>query len=380
MIILRQFVAAGLLIAVLPATVYAGAWEIRPVVSASARYNDNPTLRPDGQPDLVPPIPDPQSVFSTIANVQADFAWLEPDATLVMTPQIKQTWYPDSDFSDLNSTDYFFRGSYNKTRPKWSWGLGVRYDYQSVLSSEDLDPGDPGGGDGSGNFLRVDDERERYSISPNLSWTPTRKDTFLFAVSGSRTDYQLDFTNRADIDSLSGTFSYERLFTPRQSLGFIATAYKSEAERRGGVLVCADGSLPFDCPGVIIVDGFFTNDADGQSFSLSYAYRWSETLRLSLSYGRQETDVESAIIGETNSFEDEDSFKSNQYSLSFQGDRERFDWDVTLSRRRTARIERVAGGQDSDRHRPDIPLYGKTERQPHCSWIRSGSAQRVCAA
>jgi len=321
-------IAMGLSTLGAPMMATAGGWEVDPEVTVSTRYNDNPTL----QPEFFNPI----SALSGIAILRANISTTEANSAFELRPRIQTTYYPEKVFEELNRTDWFLNGSYNFNDALWAFTSGFSYDKQSVISSEDSDPTDPGNG-GSGNFFRVDDTREQFSFSPGISYRPTLRDTILLNGTFSSTDHKLDFTNRADFDTYGLSFNYQRALSNRHSVGFFATAYTTDSSRIGAVITCDDGNFPSVCPGVpeeslILIPGEFINDSDGNSFNLSYSFDWTENTQLKLNFGRQETDIISGVVIPAGSIETKSSFKSNQYLVGITSTRQLFDWEINASR------------------------------------------------
>ena len=312
------------------ATAWAGAWENEGEFSAAASYSDNPGLLTELQ--------NPEGALATVATARANLRFIDPNREVAIVPTLRQTYYPDSDFRDLNQTDYLFRISTNTLERRVTWGAELAYDDQGILSAEDTNPDDPNDG-GDANFLRADDRRERFVAAPRLNLQISPQDVVSVSVNYTIVDFELDFTDRSDFDSYGGSINYDRQLTQRQTLGFLASRSTLEATRLGRFPVCINGELPtfqpdgsLSCLPVTVVVGDLTNDSEGTSLRLVYTFNLSEQTQLNAALGRQSTDIESGIFLPNEQQVSESSFKSTEYNLGIVRTGEHYNWRVNASR------------------------------------------------
>ncbi|MEE4185874.1 MAG: hypothetical protein V2J12_08915 [Gammaproteobacteria bacterium] len=307
-----------------------GSWDNEGELSATASYSDNPGLLTELQ--------NPQGALATVATARANLRYIDPNRETAIVPTLRQTYYPDSDFRDLNQTDYLLRVSTSTLERRITWGVDFNYDDQGILSAEDTNPDDPNDG-GDANFLRADDRRERISFAPRLNLQVSPKDLLSVSVNYSTVDFELDFTDRSDFDAYGGSITYDRQLTQRQSLGFLASRNTLEATRLGRFPVCSAGELPgflpdgsLSCVPVTVVVGDLTNDSEGTSLRLLYTFDISEQMQFNAALGRQSTDIESGIFLPNDQQVSESSFKSTEYNLGLVRSGQRYNWQFNASR------------------------------------------------
>lgn len=304
----------------------AGVWDNEGLIATSVRWSDNPALLSD--------IQETESTLALVASAQGEFSFIDPNREITIVPKIVQTYYPDRDFSDLDQTDYFLRVSTNTRDKLINWGGSVSYDDQGILTAEDANLEDPDDS-GDANFLSADDRRERIAITPTFSWAPTTKDLVSVSAGFSRVDFDQEFTGRADFDTYTTAVNYQRSVTERQGLGLSYSTFSSDAESSFFTLVCSDGGFVFlGCPDDTrdITLQTVNNDSDGRNLEINYTYQISELIAGNLSFGRQETEIETRSSIPGDSFSSASSFRSNTYRAGLSKDGPRFDWSFSLSR------------------------------------------------
>ncbi|MEC9376159.1 MAG: hypothetical protein VYA80_07300 [Pseudomonadota bacterium] len=254
-------------------TSLAASWDWGSEVRLTGRSNDNPTLRSEtflnGDPF------DIQSAESLNASVEFDLIRATENTRLTLTPRVSQNYYPDDAFKDLENTNLYLSGNSQWIQDRTNWSLGFRIEDVGLLSSEDISDIATGG-----SLFRADDTRSRFTINPGFSWAISELDQFSLGASLSKIDYSLDFTNRADQDLSSVSIAYQRIISPKQTLGFFALASSNESDR---LLRETDPLL-------------FENETDGISFNLDYSLEINSDLRLSARVGRQESDTKSSGV------------------------------------------------------------------------------------
>jgi hypothetical protein len=261
--------AAGLVLlaVLLNNSAHAAAWDWGSEFRLTGSYNDNPTLAVNDDPDGT--ARDIQTTRSLLALAELQIIRAAPSSSIVFEPRVTRSYYPDKELSQLEQTNWYMdaRGFWLQRRSSVS--LGFRYQDAGILSTEDTFDNETGGSN-----LRVDDKRQLISLSPNFSWDITQRDQISIGSTWSETDYQLDFTGRADLKYNTATLSYQRSFSERHSLGFLAGAYTNNSEQ-----------LQF-----IFAPTIATNETDGINLSIDYNYSISEDMDLALNFGRQESD------------------------------------------------------------------------------------------
>jgi len=322
----------------------AGSWEIEPSVQAGLSYDDNPALEPDSQLQG-----EDRATTYLLAFAEAEISKSEPSSVITFSPRIRRYEYPDSEYSRLNRTDYLLRGSVSQIDQLFSSSLSFLYEQQTVLSTADFDADFGDSGDGGGDFADPDEQRDRWTLAPAFNWSPTEKDSVILSGSVGDTTYSgVENSFRADTESSSVSFQYQRAIAPRHSVGLLATFSDSESVSRNFFPLCFDGSVPdFDfsqgddeyCPGPgpdLAVDVPTNNTTDNEivSYSITWSYRFSERTRLNLNIGEQETT--SATIGASNTgteiFNIDNSFDGRNNSLNLVTSGERWNFELRGSR------------------------------------------------
>jgi len=246
---------------------HAAAWDWGSEFRLTGSYNDNPTLTPIENTDGTKR--DIQTTRSLLAQTELQIIRATPNSKIEFEPRVTRSYYPDEELSKLEQTNWYMdaRGSWQQRRTNFS--LGFQYRDTGILSAEDTFDDQTGG-----STLRVDDKRQLISLSPGFRWQITQQDQINIGVTRSETDYELNFTGRADLEYNTASLSYQRSFSERQSLGFLVGAYTNKSEQ-----------LQF-----ILTPTTATNNTDGVNLNIDYNYSISEDMNLALRYGRQESD------------------------------------------------------------------------------------------
>ena len=327
---------AILLACICSRTALAANWEWGSDLSVAANWNDNPALADDSR--------DPAATFRVVAAYNGQIERLSSGSSWVFSPRVTRDFYPDKEFKDLESTDLFLPGSYRKLGSRTNLGLAFNLSRQNVLSDEQTIS------DTGANQLNADDIVYRASLSPSFSWVVTEKDQVSFALTANITDYDLEFSNRADSKAAGINGSYSRTLTQRQSLGFSASANKFASDNKRLFAL----GIP---PALVPVE--INNESSQESLTLDYGFSINATSKLGVSYGFQSSSTDNEItelatglpipIGSTT------EFKSSTYNISYKKTTERGEFNVVASRR----IVPSTNGQPQDRY--DIGFRGKTQ-------------------
>jgi hypothetical protein len=351
----------------------ASAWDWGSNISISSVYNDNPTLRDD---DLKI-----EETFRFLAAYEMDMRRTAANSSFTFNPRVTRDYYPDSDKSDLESTDFFLNGSYRFNRPTFNWGLTASVDRQNVLSNDNS----VAQSGSANNTFRADDILYSYRISPSFTWLVNNRDQITFGVSARKTEFDLDYTGRSDVESYSFNASYVRTLTLRQQVGITGSVSHSNAEGTSCRLdinffynpgnpqpPVFEPCTNFNDP--TIVNAFNRNETDGYNLSLDYNYKWSETVSLKARYGLQSSDssqivrdadgvtllVDFDTIDEnTNTADPVDeintTFESTTYDISLTQQFETADYKINLNRGVTP----SQAGTPQDRYQVGFNLNAK---------------------
>ena len=312
-------------------------WEWGSDLRTAANWNDNPALIDDTR--------DPASTFRIVASYNGQFERLSTGSSLVFKPKVTRDYYPDKKFKDLESTDIFLPGSFRAFGPRTNLALGYNLSRQNVLSDETTLS------ETNTNELNADDIVYRASLSPSFSWVATEKDQISVGVVANITDYDLEFTNRADSKGGGINGSYSRSLTQRQSLGVSAGANKFKSDNKR---IIALGFPP------VLVPVEINNESSSETLTLDYGFSISPTSKLGVSYGLQSSTTDNEItelatglpipIGTGTT-----KFESSTYDISYRKTTERGEFSLIASRR----IVPSSNGQPQDRY--DIAFRGKTK-------------------
>jgi len=339
----------------------AGPWEIKPRISGNLQYNDNPKLINDTLK--------PEGAYSTEISLEATVEKRKADSSIYLKPRIRQIYYPDNNFSDLNGTEYFLVANYEKRLSTISWSANFRFDNVRVSTSEDSDPNNPDQS-GGGRFFKIDDRVETLSFTPRVTWSITERDFVDATVGATRVDQEKQFSPRADYDYIFAALGYRRALAQRHILGLRANSSLNETERR--YQYCFSGPSPSPLDNCLpsdkdyIVTGIAEQEFTGHSINATYEFNISENTDLTAEYGWQKTDIDGSTIETIPAFPDEpfirsveSDFKSNTYLLQIAHSGLRADWQINASRD----VQPSSDGNASDKTQGQASLkYRLTHR------------------
>jgi hypothetical protein len=318
-------------------------WNYGSRAGLNSDWNDNPALLNDNI--------DPQSTFRFLASYDGALERNDRNTTFSIKPRITRDYYPDRQFSNLETTDYFLPGSYAYRRPVTSWILSYNASRQSVLSNEEtISQGAPAG------TLQGDDTLTQLSLAPSVSWQVTEKDLLRLGANYGTNDYGLEFTGRSDTTSTGANFSYRRTLTERQAVGVSGVISSSNSDRRSRAIP-VEINPPTDPPTFVFLEGEIKTDSTSSYFTADYNYAVSQTSTLQISYGIQdsttETKAEINSTGQSRTF-GSFNFNSTTYNVSYASEGPRGDYTISASRDVTLDI---TNGQPQDRYQ--IQLGGR---------------------
>lgn len=299
--IFRMLATGSLLTA---GTASADEWLVEGQLGFGARYSDNPTLLPDTN--------DPKSTEGTVGSAAIEFERESTNRRYSFRPRVTRNWYPDRDLKDAEYTNLYLDGSAGITNQRNVLNISFSASDQGILASEE---------DASAGFLNVDDTRKQFTVSPSVAFLVSPKDQISISTSFTDVDFERDFTSRFDYESRNISVFWNRTIDERHSLGATVLVSRYESDALG---VAADPVV-------------FENDTDGSSVSINYSYRWSETTDLNLSFGQQNSDLESNATVRSSGmtlpfFPTTSNFDSTQYNLTVQNKTEKGSWSYSASR------------------------------------------------
>jgi len=342
-------------------------WDWGASAGLSSVYDDNPTLSNDDDT--------PEDTFRFLAFYELELQNVGPQKGFSISPRISRDYYPDSDKSDLESTDYDVPGEIFYSTPTSRWSLDFGFTRQNILSSESIveAPGD------ATNSFRADDTVFNYNLSPSVSWNASSKDQIVLNAVWRKQDYDLDYTGRSDFDGYSINSSYLRAVTERQSLGLTVNFSSSESNGLNCRDAFTDPLTPRPaaiepCDGAE-VNQFITlnaknrNETDAYNITLDYTWRIQPTLNLRASIGREKVDSVQRVVdfdGTTLLFDGvediggififtptnkiESDAENETYNIGLTKELERGSWNISAAR--GTRLQSSTGTpQDSDTYR-----------------------------
>ena len=246
----------------------ADSWNTRGDASINWLYNDNPTLRQNNSPLQR------QATSYGRAQVRGTLEYSTPQLFIDIAPRISQTYFPDPEDSDLQNTDFYFDSNADYTMRRNDLGMIVNYSNVGLLTDEFGDGIDtPPGNGATGSSLRVDDQVQRYLITPEWNHQLTRKDTLSLGLTYFGTDYKLEKTNRADNTNEQVRLGYTRRLTARWSMGLSGTARRFESNKLAPIPV---------------IDIELTNSSDSIGVSFDTNFAFSEKTTVGINIGRTE--------------------------------------------------------------------------------------------
>lgn len=336
---------------ILPAS--AATWNNGTQLGLTSDWNDNPALADD--------FINPEGTFRFLASYDGVFERQAESSNFNLRPRVTTDYYPDSKFSNLQTTDLFLPGSFNYRRPRNIWTLSFNVSQQSVLSDEaTTSQGAPIG------TLQGDDTLTQLSLSPSTLWQITEKDELQFGLSYSISDYDLEFTNRSDTTSLAGNFSYRRSLNERHAVGLSGFLTTSDADRQALIPVAVvPPTIP---PTFVTIEGEVTNDSTSSYFTADYDFAISEASTLSISYGLQDSETESTTnlesIGQEQST-GQLTFSSTTYDIKYLNEFPRGRYSIGANRSVTLDI---TNGQPQDRYQISFDGEYKLTEKALGSW------------
>lgn len=326
---------AALLAAAALSTAHAAVWNYGTRVGLSSDWNDNPSLADDSF--------DNDSTFRFLATYDGDFERRDDNSILTFRPRVTRDYYPDSQFSNLETTDLFLPGSFNLQRPTRSWTLGFNAAQQSILSSEEVTSQGITVG-----LLQSNDKLTRLSLAPGLIWRLSERDELAFGLNYGLSDYDLEFTGRSDSTVVGGNTSYRRSLNERHTVGITALISSSDADRKARIPIPVDP--PTNPPTIDRIElGEVITDSSSSFITADYSYALSNTSSLNLSYGLQDATTETSTsinsTGESISTGSLD-FSSTTYNVVYQTEGMRSKYSMAASR--TVSLD-ITNGQPQDR-------------------------------
>jgi hypothetical protein len=348
-----------LLLCICQQNVLAGNWEWGSDLGLASAWNDNPTLNSNAT-----------STFRMVAIYNGEFSRSTPSSSINFRPKVTSDYYPDSQFQQLQSTDFFLPGSFRLTRPRTNWNLGYNLTRQSVLSDETTLADD-----GTLSNLNADDTVYRVSLSPGMFWTMSPKDQLSISVSLSATDYEKEFTRRADSTGGAIFASYSRSLTSRQSIGVTASTSKFDSDNE--TFIGIPTSPPTDPPTSTATLAKIDNTSTSESLSLDYKYKLSRTSLLNISFGLQKTETDNSLINLETGLpagpeRGPSTFESTRYNIGYTKSTERGNFGITGSRS----VAASANGQPQDRYEMGFSGSTKLTQRLSGSWRLSASQQQ----
>ena len=257
-------------------TALADSWNTKANASVSWNYNDNPTLRPADSPLKR------EATSYGRARATAVLEYASPTLAIEIAPRVTRTYYPNKEDKDLESTNIYLDTltEYNLQRNS----LDLLFDYSRVglLTDEfgDGSPDDPGTGAPGANF-RVDDNVQRYDISPEWTHQLGEKNQVSVGLVFFGSDYKLEKTNRADNQNKQIQISYNHNLNNRMGFGITVLGRRFESEKLA--------PIP-------IIDINLKNSSDSIGVTLDLNYIWSEQTSIGLNVGRTKTDSKRDVL------------------------------------------------------------------------------------
>jgi hypothetical protein len=314
--------------------VHAAVWNYGTQIGLSSDWNDNPALANDTV--------DTESTFRFLASYDGNFERRSYDKVLSFRPTVTTDYYTDSQFSNLQTTNFFLPGSFSIQRPTRQWALGFNASQQSVLSNEEsISQG------ATASLLGSDDTVTQLSLSPGLTWIFSEQDEFSINLDYAITDYDLDFTDRTDSSTIAGVFSYRRSLNERNTLGMTALYSSSDADRKTRVPV--EVVPPTDPPTFQIEEGKIDVNSSSSFVTADYTYVVNEISSLRMSYGLQAATTDSVTsINSTGARRStgELTFDSTTYNIEYSSEGPRSNFSIAAIR--TVTLD-ITSGQPQDR-------------------------------
>ena len=242
--------------------VEAAEWRFEPVLRVAGEFDDNPILSIRTDVD--------KNESGYIVEGSAKIAYGSDKTDFYITPRVRSSEFGSD--SELNSDDQFLRLDFRHNTESSNFRIRGTYDRESVRTAEradtDFDIEDPDEipDDDSGQ-VRIQDRRERFSISP----------TYLYRVTGvSSLGLALDHTDVRYDEALAGLLtdytdtrvnaSFRRAWSPR-STGILTGTFRNYQTDQG------------------------ENEVNGVGLTVGFDHNLSETSHLRVTVGYEDTEV-----------------------------------------------------------------------------------------
>jgi hypothetical protein len=267
-------VAALLHVCVAPCAIAAD-WGAVPRIEVGAYANDNYTLAPD----TITPVEVVGAQIRAELDVQANTQLTE----FSLRPAIESMRF-SGDEDDWDSDDYYLRLDWKHTRERFLAGLRADYADETTVKSELPGSDDDGGGLGEpggadGGIVAVDNNRQKVTVQPRVSFELTERSTLLADATYTDADYDDESTTgTSGFEDLSGSLGLAFSSSPNST--FSARAIASNYERN--------------------VDAVETNSYGVQ---LEWRSRRSEVAQWYVRVGAEKVDVPSSVVGTDSSSE-----------------------------------------------------------------------------
>jgi hypothetical protein len=223
------------------------AWEFVPDLGIGAETEDNPRLNPDIL------VTDRSAATGAVLAAGASIATFNERGFLSFDPALMSYRYSDTSDSELESDDWYFDG-----RGEYQWqtvtaGFNASFAQERLLSSEltdvdsdgDPDTDDIDGGD-TGRLLFINEDRERYRVSPYVSFRVSERNSLRLEATKYGYSYSggdLSFRTGFDTERLSA--GIYRNVDARNVVSAVMSVetYEAEATRNTTDTVTIEGAF-----------------------------------------------------------------------------------------------------------------------------------------
>jgi len=205
------------------------AWDFVPNLDLRAQGQDNPRYIPNNASLGNAPLGlKNESTSSALLDMTLEMASYSDRGSLVFDPEIINSQYTDKAYSDLESTDYYLRGSGQYTWTKAVAGFVADFTREHLAAAEfgtidfNLDQPNPDTGD-TGRVVFIDQYRKFYFLTP-----------YLILNLSPRNALRFDFTNY-DVSYSGGDLSFRTGYKDRR----FSTALQRNVDERTQVAAVA---------------------------------------------------------------------------------------------------------------------------------------------
>jgi hypothetical protein len=166
------------------------AWDFVPNLDLRAQGQDNPRYIPNN----APPALEKQSATSAILDMALEMATYTDRGALVFDPEIINYQYSDKAFTDLESTDYYLRGTGQYKWEKAAAGFAVNFTREHLSAAEfgtvdfNLDQPNPDTGE-TGRVVFIDQYRSFYYLMPYVVFDISPRNALRFDFTTSNVTY-----------------------------------------------------------------------------------------------------------------------------------------------------------------------------------------------